>query len=152
MRKLAYLPTAQRFADAALLLLRLFIGLYLIWGVWDNITSGERMREFVEFLRTHGFIAPHLLAPASVYLQLAIGVAFMLGIFTRWAGIVCAVHFAVAIAMVDYLGGMRGIFPSGCLIVMGLFLATHGAGRLSFDEALRANEVPRAVGSVRLRK
>ena len=151
MRNLAYLPTAQRFADAALLLLRLFIGLYLIWGVWDNITSGERMREFVEFLRTHGFMSPQLLAPVSVYLQLATGVAFVLGIFTRWAGIVCAVHFIVAIVMVDYQGGMRGIFPSGCLIVIGLYLATHGAGRLSFDEALRANEVPRAVGSVRLK-
>ena len=53
--------------------------------------------------------------------------------------------------MVDYLGGMRGIFPSGCLTVMGLYLATHGAGHFSFDEALRANEVPRAVGSVRLK-
>lgn len=152
MRKLVYLPTAQRFADAALLLLRLFIGLFLVWGVWDNITSGERMREFAGFLRTHGFIAPQLLAPVSVYLQLAMGLAFMLGIFTRWAGIVCAVHFAIAIVMVDYQGGMRGIFPSGCLVVMGLYLATHGAGRLSFDEALRANEVPRAVGSVRLKK
>ncbi len=151
MRKLVYLPTAQRFADAALLLLRLFIGLFLIWGVWDNVTSGERMREFAEFLRKHEFIAPELLAPVSVYLQLGIGVAFMLGIFTRWAGIICAVHFAVAIAMVDYQGGMRGIFPSGCLFVMGLYLATHGAGRLSFDEALRANEVPRAVGGVRLK-
>jgi putative oxidoreductase len=152
MRKLAYLPTAQRFADAALLLLRLFIGLFLIWNVWDNVTSGVRMQEFVEFLRRHDFMAPQVLGPASVYLQLGIGVAFMLGIFTRWAGLICAVHFAIAIFMVDHQGGMRGIFPSGCLLVMGLYLATHGAGRLSFDEALRANEVPRAVGSVRLRK
>jgi uncharacterized membrane protein YphA (DoxX/SURF4 family) len=53
--------------------------------------------------------------------------------------------------MVDYLGGMRGIFPSGTLFVIGLYLATHGAGRLSLDEALRANEVPRAAGSVRLK-
>jgi len=151
MRKLVYLPTAQRFSDAALLLLRLFVGLYLIWGVWDYITIGERMREFADLLGTHGFVAPQLLAPVSVYLQLAIGVAFILGVFTRWAGILCAVHFAVAIVMVDYLGGMRGIFPSGCLFVIGLYLATHGAGRLSFDEALRANEVPRAAGGVRLK-
>jgi putative oxidoreductase len=151
MRKLVYLPTAQRFADAALLLLRLFIGVYLIWSVWDNVTSGERMREFAEFLRKHEFIVPEFLAPASAYLQLGTGVAFVLGIFTRWAGIICAVHFAIAIAMVDYQGGMRGIFPSGSLFVIGLYLATHGAGRFSFDEALRANEVPRAVGSVRLK-
>ncbi len=36
--------------------------------------------------------------------------------------------------------------------VIGLYLATHGAGRFSFDEALRANEVPRAAGGVRLKK
>jgi len=47
---------------------------------------------------------------------------------------------------------MRGIFPSGCLVFIGLFLATYGAGRLSVDEAMRANEVPRSSGSVRLKK
>ena len=98
------------------------------------------------------FRRPNVLAPVSVYLQLAMGLAFILGVFTRWAGIFCAIHFTIAIVMVDYLGGMRGIFPSGCLIVIGLYLATHGAGRFSFDEALRANEVPRAAGGVRLKR
>ena len=66
-----------------------------------------------------------------MYLQLAIGLGFVLGLFTRWAGILCALIFAVAIAMVDRFGGMRGIFPSGCLVVIGLYLATYGAGRFS---------------------
>ena len=152
MRKLAYLASAQRFADATLLLLRLFIGIFLVWGVWDYITSHERMQAFVEFLRKYAFMAPNLLAPVSAWLQLAIGLAFVLGLFTRWAGILCAVHFTVAIAMVDYHGGMRGIFPAGCLVVIGLYLATHGAGRFSIDEALRANEIPRTSGGVRLKK
>ena len=152
MRKFLHLAAAQRFADFALLLQRIFVGLFLVWGVWDNVTSPERMQEFVSFLRTHDFPSPQLLAPLSVYLQLAIGVAFVLGLFTRWAGLLCAIHFAIAIFMVDYKGGMRGIFPSGCLVFIGLYLATHGAGRLSADEALRANEVPRSTGSVRLKK
>jgi putative oxidoreductase len=93
------------------------------------------------------------MAPVSVYLQLGVAVAFILGACTRWAGILCAIHFAVAIAMVDQQGGMRGIFPSGCLIVIGLYLATHGAGRFSVDQAIRANEVPRTLGGgVRLKK
>jgi putative oxidoreductase len=151
MRKLVHLASAQRFADLALLLQRIFVGLFLIWGVWDNLTSPERMGEFAQFLRTHGFGAPNILAPVSVYLQLAIGMGFILGLFTRWAGLLCAIHFAIAIFMVDHQGGVRGIFPSGCLLVIGLYLATHGAGRFSFDEALRANEVPRSAGSVRLK-
>ena len=153
MRNFLFLAGAQRFGDAALLLMRLFVGLFLVWGVWDNITSTARMAEFEGFLRTHGFPSPGLLAPVSAYLQLAIGVAFVLGAGTRWAGIACAVHFAIAIVMVDQQGGMRGIFPSGCLFVIGLYLATHGAGRYSIDQVIRANEVPRTLGGgVRLKR
>jgi len=152
MRHIFFLSSAQQFADFALLLLRLFVGLFLVWGVMDNVSRTERMTEFVGFLDTHGFPVPRFVAALSVYLQLAIGVAFVLGLFTRWAGLLCAIHFAIAIAMVDHHGGMRGIFPSGCLVFIGLFLATHGAGRLSIDAALRANELPRAFGGVRLKK
>ena len=151
MRKFLYLNSAQRFSDFALLLMRLFVGLFLIWGVWDNITDGARMQEFTSFLAKHGFPSPTILAPVSVYLQLAIGLGFVLGLFTRWAGIVCAIHFVIAIAMVDRLGGMRGVFPSGCLVVIGLYLATYGAGRFSMDAVLKANELPRASGGVRFK-
>ena len=152
MRKLLFLSSAQRFSDFALLLLRVFVGIFLIWSVWDNVTSPERMREFQGFLAKHHFAAPALLAPLSVYVQLAVGVGFVLGLFTRWAGILCAITFAVAIAMVDRHGGMRGVFPSGCLVGIGLYLATHGAGRFSMDAGLRANELPRTNGGVRLKK
>jgi putative oxidoreductase len=150
MRKILSLSQAQRFSDFALLLLRIFVGLFLIWGVWDNITSPERMQEFIGFLEKHGFPSPRILAPLSVYAQFGIGVAFVLGLVTRWAGILCAINFIVAIVMVDHLGGVRGIFPSGCLVVIGLYLATHGAGRYSIDAAIGANEAPRTGGGVRL--
>jgi putative oxidoreductase len=150
MRKFLYLSQAQSFADFALLLLRIFVGLFLIWGVWDNVTSPERMQEFVAFLQKHDFPSPRILAPLSVYAQLAIGAAFALGVMTRWAGILCVINFVVAIALVDRFGGMRGIFPSGCLVVIGLYLATHGAGRYSIDAALGANDAPRQAGGVRL--
>jgi putative oxidoreductase len=151
MRKFLFLNSAQRFSDAALLLLRVFVGLFLIWGVWDNITDSARMQEFASFLEKHRFPAPKILAPVAAFLQLAVGLGFVLGLFTRWAGIVCVIVFIVAIAMVDRFGGMRGVFPSGCLVVIGLFLATHGAGRFSLDAALRANELPRPNGGVRFR-
>jgi putative oxidoreductase len=137
MRKLLFLNSAQRFGDFALLLLRLFVGLFLIWGVWDNITSSERMAEFAGFL---------------VYTQFLVGCGFVLGLFTRWAGILCVITFTVAIVMVDRHLGFRGTFPSGCLVLIGLYLATHGAGRFSIDSAMRANETPRATGGVRLKR
>ena len=152
MRNFLYLSQAQRFSDFTLLLLRIFVGLFLIWGVWDNITEPARMQEFVEFLRKFKFASPGILAPVSVYLQLAIGLGFVFGLFTRWAGILCVINFLVAIVMVDRFGGMRGVFPSGCLVVIGLYLATHGAGRFSFDATLKANDTPRASSGVRLKR
>jgi putative oxidoreductase len=151
MRKFLFLSSAQRFGDFALLLLRVFVGLFLIWGVWDNVTDSARMKEFTSFLGKYEFPSPEILAPVAVYLQLLTGIGFVLGLFTRWAGVVCVVVFVVAIAMVDRHGGMRGIFPSGCLVAIGLYLATHGAGRISVDAALRANEAPRSNGGVKFR-
>ena len=152
MRKLVFLNSAQRFGDLTLLLLRVFVGLFLIWGVWDNVTDSARMREFADFLAKHRFPNPAILAPLSVYVQLLAGLGFVLGLFTRWSGILCAINFIVAIWMVDRFAGMRGVFPSGCLVFIGLYLATHGAGRFSLDAVLRANDTPRVNGGVRLKK
>jgi putative oxidoreductase len=130
------LQPLSRGADAALLLVRVTVGAFLIYGVWDNIVSAERMAEFAGFLAKFGFPAPGFMAPLSVWAQFLCGVAFILGVATRWAGLVCAFNFIVAIAMVDHLGGVRASFPSACLVVVGLYLATHGAGRLAIDSVL----------------
>jgi uncharacterized membrane protein YphA (DoxX/SURF4 family) len=53
--------------------------------------------------------------------------------------------------IVDRFSGMRETFFSGCLVVIGLFLATYGAGRFSVDAALKANQPPRTNGGVRFR-
>lgn len=125
-----------RHGDAVLLATRLVIGAFLIWGVWDNIAHQARMDEFVGFLALHGFPSPRILAPLSVWAQFACGVAFVLGLGTRWAGLICAFNFAVAIAMVDSKLGIRGAFPSACLMLFGLIFATIGAGRYSVDSRL----------------
>jgi putative oxidoreductase len=123
-------------ADFVLLLMRVVVGAFLIWGVWDNITSTARMEEFEGFLRSHGFAAPALLAPLSVWAQFACGVCFVLGFATRWAGLICAFNFLVALAMVDAKLGIRAAFPSTLLILLGLYFATRGAGRFSVDSRL----------------
>ncbi|MES2895685.1 MAG: DoxX family protein [Pseudomonadota bacterium] len=129
-------PFLSRGSDAALLLMRLTVGSFLIFGVWDNITSAERMTEFELFLEKFGFPLPKLMAPLSVWAQFNCGLAFILGFATRWAGLICAFNFVVAIAMVDHHQGIRGAFPSACLVVIGLYLATHGPGRLALDNLI----------------
>ena len=136
LARLITLPQLAAGTNLAFLALRASVGAFLVWGVWDNITSAEHMANFVKFLRQFGFPAPELLAPFDVWVQFAIGVAFILGLATRWAGLLCAVNFAVAIVMVDHLQGWRGAFGSMCLIAIGLVLATHGPGRFAVDRAL----------------
>lgn len=121
------------YSDAALLLARLVVGAFLMWGVWDNIESAARMAEFARFLGGHGFPEPRWLAPVSVWTQFACGVGFVLGLATRWLGLLCAVHFAVALAMVDARLGIRAAYPAASLILFGLLFASLGAGRYAID-------------------
>ena len=45
-----FLGRLSRGSDLAVLALRLFVGAFLIHGVWDNNVSAERMVDFVGFL------------------------------------------------------------------------------------------------------
>jgi len=136
MHWLVNLEPLRRGEDAALLLLRAVVGAFLIYGVWDNIISSERMAEFAEFLRKFRFPAPELMAPLSVWAQFACGLSFLTGLLTRWAGLICAFNFVIAILMVDHHQGVRASFPSACLVAIGLYLATRGPGGLSLDAHL----------------
>ena len=122
--------------DHALLLLRLVVGSFLIWGVLDNILSAERMAEFEAFLGHHGFLMPALMAQLSVWAQFLVGCGFVLGLLSRWAGLLCAANFLVAIIMVDAAGGIRAAFPSAALICIGLLIASSGPGRFALDRYL----------------
>ena len=108
MRNWLYLSGWKQFDDAALLMMRAVVGSFLVWGVLDNVLHAERMQEFVVFLAKFGFPAPELLAPVSVWVQFTIGVCFVLGLFSRWAGVLCMINFVVAVARVDRFGGIRG--------------------------------------------
>lgn len=131
------LPQLAGSADLALLLARLVVGAFLIVGVWDNVVSAERMAEFEKFLDAKGFAMPGLMAPLSVYAQFLVGVAFIAGFATRWAGLVCAFNFVVALVMVDAPLGIRPAFPAAALVLFGLIFATIGAGRFAVDAMLR---------------
>lgn len=128
--------------DLAFLLLRLLTGAFLVHGVWDNIESTERMHEFVGFLKANKFAYPEFMAPLSVWAQFFCGLAFVLGALTRWAGLICAVNFIVACAMVHWHQDLRGWWPAAVLVVIGLLMATHGAGRFSVDAHFERSSRP----------
>ena len=133
IRELLFLEGLDRFADTGILLLRVLTGAFLVYGVVDNVVSPERMQEFSDFLSLNGFPAPYLMALVSVYTQLLCGVALILGILTRWAGVVIAAHFAVAVVMVHWSQDFRGWWPAIILVGIGIQFALAGPGSISID-------------------
>jgi putative oxidoreductase len=131
----------RRGGDAALLFLRLYLGGFLIWGVWDNITSAARMDEFAGFLTSLNCPWPTMAAPVSVWAQLLVGVLLIPGLLTRWAGLLLAVNFIVAVWLLSGLEApadavAREMFGPMMCVLVGLVLATHGPGGFSVDARL----------------
>jgi len=136
MKNLLFLTGNARHADFGLLLLRCATGGFLVYQSHDNVLSAARMAEFVKFLDHFHFAYPQLMAPLSVYAQFLAGIAFILGLFTRWAGLVTAFNFSVALWMVDSLNPYPSWWPSGILIFLGLYFGLRGSGRYGIDALL----------------
>ncbi|MDI1325951.1 MAG: DoxX family protein [Brevundimonas sp.] len=137
MKNRVQLEGLKRGEDAAFLLLRLYLGGFLIWGVWDNITSTARMAEFQGFLTSLNCPLPELAAPVSVWAQLLIGVLLVPGFLTRWAGLLLAANFLVAVLLMGGAGASaRDLFGPVMCVLTGLVLAAHGAGQWSADARL----------------
>ena len=136
IRQFAFLPGNARYADLGLLLLRVATGAFLIYQSHDNIVSAARMAEFVKFLTHFNFVMPELMAPLSVYAQFLAGIGFVLGLFTRWLGLITAFNFVVAVWMVHWTDPVPGIWPAAILIFLGLYFGLRGAGRYGVDALL----------------
>jgi putative oxidoreductase len=139
MLALLQLSLLRLLSPVAMLALRLYVGWFLIVGVWDNMISAERMKEFEGFLQTLNCPMPAIAAPVSVWAQLSVGVLLIPGLFTRIAGIVLAINFVVAVLLLAPTGASeRDLFPPAILIFIGAVFATQGAGALSLDHILSA--------------
>jgi putative oxidoreductase len=137
-----FLPGNARFADFGLLLLRLGTGAFLIYQSHDNVLSAARMDEFVKFLTQFKFVLPEIMAPLSVYAQLIAGIGFILGLFTRWLGLITAFNFAVAVWMVHWNDPVPGIWPAAILIFLGLYFGLRGSGRYGLDAMIGGKARP----------
>jgi putative oxidoreductase len=133
LRNFLFLPQNAEHADLGLFGLRLATGAFLIFQSHDNVLSPARMAEFARFLDRFGFPLPELSAPLSVYAQFAAGIAFILGLFTRWFGLITCFNFIVAVWMVHRNDPVPAIWPAAILIVLGLYFGLRGSGRFGLD-------------------
>src|SRR5687767_14710498 len=98
--------------DTGILLLRLFIGIRLIYGVVDNIFSWVHMLEFKLFLAKFNFPFPLISAIVSVYAQAIAGIMILIGWKIRIAAILMIVNFFVALSMVHRHDSFEGMTPA----------------------------------------
>ena len=143
LREFAFLPGNARHADFGLLLLRVATGVFLMYQSHDNIFSAARMDEFVKFLTHFKFVMPELMAPLSVYAQFAAGIAFILGLLTRWFGLITCFNFIVAVYMVHWNDPVPGIWPAAILIFLGLYFGLRGSGRYGLDALIEGKSANR---------
>ena len=135
-KEFLFLPGNARYADLGLLLLRWATGGFLIYQSHDNVLSAGRMDEFVKFLDHFHFVYPELMAPLSVYAQFAAGIAFILGLFTRWFGLITCFNFIVAVWMVHSPDPFPTWWPALVLVFLGLYFGLRGSGRYGLDPLL----------------
>ncbi|MGZ8335864.1 MAG: DoxX family protein [Allosphingosinicella sp.] len=128
------LTPLARLGDVGLLLLRSVTGAFLVWQSHDNVFSAARMDEFEHFLAQFNFVAPEVMAPLCVWGQFLCGIALILGLLTRWAGLVTTFVFLVAVWMVHWPQDFPGWWPALILVFLGILFATVGGGRYALDE------------------
>lgn len=127
------LPLAvfEKYKDYGAVFLRLLIGIFVIYGVLDNVFSSEHMHEFAVFLSDRGVPLPSLAAHISAYTQLVCGLSILLGAFIRIAAVPFIINFVAAIIIAHLGDTFRGMFPPLMMIAAG-----YGAGKRSVDQIL----------------
>lgn len=129
----------RRHKAYGVLFLRFAMGIFLIYGVQDNILSWERMLEFRDFLQLHGVPYPLIAAHLSVYTQFLIGIMLLLGWGVRLAGLLLIINFTAAIVIVHIGQSFPQYYPAAELIFAGFFYLFNGAGPVSVDSFWRTD-------------
>ena len=115
-------------------LLRIFIGVRLIYGVHDNVLSWEDMIRFSAFLKEFHFPFPLACAIISVYAQLVAGILILLGWFTRYAALLMIINFLIAVIMVHRNESFEAMTAPLAILFCCLLFLFHGPGGISVDK------------------
>ncbi len=127
--------------DLASLFIRLAIGIVFFQHGWTKLQS---MEGTVAFFGTLGF-APFL-AYFVAWLEVAGGIAFIAGIFSRYFGILLAITMAVAVFKVHLANGFSvgsGGYEFALVLMLGsLAIVCLGSGRYSLAGLLKGRSAP----------
>jgi putative oxidoreductase len=125
--------------DIGILLLRLFIGIRLVYGVADNVLSWHHMLLFRDFLEAAGFPLPLLSAVVSVYAQLAGGLMIITGFYIRLGAVAMIINFIVALLMVHRQDSFEAMTPALAMLFTNVLFLFYGAGKFSLGHVAQKN-------------
>lgn len=125
-------------SDLAILFLRIAIGIVFISAGWMKISGIEGVI---------GFFGAFGIAPAFAYIvaysEFIGGILILLGLLTRYAGIVLAIVMLVAIFKVHIANGFslanNGYEYTLVLLLSSLALVFQGAGKYALGKVLKKN-------------
>ncbi|MDH4246324.1 MAG: DoxX family protein [Deltaproteobacteria bacterium] len=124
----------SRLSGTGLALSRILLGAILALAGYQKVFLGGF---FVSGLGSMGFPIPEILGPVVSLMELAGGVLLLLGLFTRYWGVVFTVEFIVATVTIAQMRGLMGARLEFLMVAAAFVLATNGGGILSLDRMLR---------------
>ena len=118
-----------------ILLLRIFVGLRLLYGVVDNIVSWAKMMEFSIFLGNFGFPFPTVSAVICVYSQFIAGIFILFGYKIRFFSSIMVFNFLVALFFVHIpiKDTVEAMTPALSILFICLTFIFTGAEKYSLD-------------------
>ncbi len=119
-----------------LLILRIFIGARILYGVIDNVINWDKMNEFAQFLSQYKFPYPIVSAITSVAIQLFCGFLILIGWQTKWSSLLLFLNFLIAIIMVHFPNNdsIEVMTPALAMLFISAALMFTGAGKYSVDK------------------
>ncbi|HSF52968.1 MAG TPA: DoxX family protein [Algoriphagus sp.] len=121
----------EKHKDKGILILRIFLGSRLLFGVVDNVLSWRSMIEFSEFLASFHFPIPVMSAVMSVYAQFICAFMILTGFHVRIASIFMILNFLIALTFVHFANGdsIEQMTPAFAMLFGSMTLLFTGAGR-----------------------
>lgn len=127
----------NRLEDVAILVARIVVGWVFVQSGWGKL---HRLPKVIEFFTSLGIPYPELQAPFVASCELVFGALLVAGLLARVAAAPLSAIMLVALATAkkEDISAVSDLFGISefLYIVMLLWIATHGAGKLSLDALL----------------
>lgn len=135
------LSPLSRFGGVSPLVIRLVVGVVMAAHGYQKLTGGPA--NFGGMLAQLGVPAPTLMAYVVTFVELVGGILLIVGLLSRWAGLLLTINLAVAVLMaktnvglIAPQGGGAGAELDLALIAGFVAILLSGPGKLSLDYVL----------------